>query len=126
MARTSERLVREEDPPALHSMESNLWVANFYSKSVIRLNADGSVRDRIIVEDGPADIGFFGGFIMVLNYGSRSVSQIDPQTGKVVKTFTVGRSPVGLAFDGVNIWVANAGNNSVSRVRTSVSNPTPQ
>ena len=73
----------------------------------------------------PQTIGFFGGFIMVLNYGDRSVSQIDPQTAKVVKTFTVGRSPVGLAFDGVNIWVANGGNDSVSRVKTSFAKPAP-
>jgi YVTN family beta-propeller protein len=103
----------------------NLWVANFYSKSVTRLNSDGSVRDRITVEDGPAAIGFYGGFVMVLNYGSRSVSQIDPQTAKVVKTFTVGRSPVGLAFDGAHIWVANGGNDSVSRVKTSFAKPAP-
>ena len=100
-------------------------MANFYSKSVTRLNTDGSVRDRIAVEDGPADIGFFGGFILVVNYGSRSVSQIDPQTGRVVKTFAVGRGPVGLAFDGINIWVANGGSNSVSKVKTSIASPTP-
>lgn len=88
-------------------------------------DADVSVRDRIAVEDGPAGIAFFGGYVLVANYGSQSVSQIDPQTGKVLKTFTVGRSPVGLAFDGAHIWVANGGSNSVSRVKASSQNPTP-
>jgi DNA-binding beta-propeller fold protein YncE len=59
---------------------------------------------------------------------SRNVSQIDPEIGKVRKTFTVGQSPVGLAFDGSHIWVANGSSiwyQKLSKVKTSGSNPTP-
>jgi DNA-binding beta-propeller fold protein YncE len=33
--------------------------------------------------------------------------------------FTVGTSPIGIAFDGASIWVANGGSNSVSKLRAS-------
>jgi DNA-binding beta-propeller fold protein YncE len=94
----------------------NIWVTNFYSHSVVRLNSDGSVRDRITVEDGPKDMTFIGRYMLVVNYGGRSISQIEPSSGKVFKTFAVGRGPAGVAFDGAHIWVANGGSNSVSRL----------
>jgi DNA-binding beta-propeller fold protein YncE len=103
----------------------NLWVTNFYSKNVTRLNTDGSLKDSIAVEDGPAAVSFVGGFILVVNYGSRSVSQIEPESGRVVRTFAVGRGPLDLAFDGTNIWVANGGSNSVSKIKSTSQNPTP-
>jgi DNA-binding beta-propeller fold protein YncE len=103
----------------------SVWVTNFYSKNITRLNTDGSVKERIAMEDGPATVAFAGGFILVVNYGSRSVSQIEPQSGRVVHTFAVGRGPLSLAFDGANIWVANGGSNSVSKVKTQSQGPTP-
>jgi len=103
----------------------NIWVTNFYGKSVARLQPDGTFRDRIAVEDGPAGITFVGGYILVANYGGRSVSQIEPGSGKVIKTITVGRGPTSVAFDGVNIWVANASSNSVSKVKGPPRNATP-
>ena len=103
----------------------NVWVTNFYSKNVTRLNTDGSLKDRIAVEDGPARIAFLGGFILVVNYGSRSVSQIEPESGRVVRTFAVGRGPLDLAFDGTNIWVANGRSNSVSKIKSTSQSPTP-
>src|SRR6185295_13421232 len=102
-----------------------VWVTNFYSKNVTRLNTDGSLKDRIAVEDGPASITFAGGFILVVNYGSRSVSQIEPQSSRVVHTFAVGRGAMSLAFDGANIWVSNGGSNSVSKVKTRSAASTP-
>ena len=99
--------------------EPNPKGTNFYGKSVVRLQPDGTFKDRIAVEDGPTGITFVGGYILVTNYGGRSVSQIEPEGGKVIRTLAVGRGPTSVAFDGVHIWVANGSSNSVSRVRVS-------
>ncbi len=99
----------------------NIWVTNFYAKSVARLQPNGTLKDRIGVEDGPSGIAFVGGYILVANYGGRSVSQIEPGSGKIMRTVTVGRGPTGVTFDGVNIWVANGSSNSVSKVKVPTS-----
>ncbi len=55
-------------------------------------------------------------YLWVANNGSSNVMKLDPNTGTVLATLSVGRSPFGVAFDGAHIWVASFGTNTVSRL----------
>jgi YVTN family beta-propeller protein len=96
---------------------TNIWVTNFGSDNVTRINpATGAVVATIAVGDGPVGVAFDGTNIWVTNEGSGNVTRINAATGAVVATIAVGDAPVGVAFDGTNIWVANQISNNVTRI----------
>src|SRR5262249_4175486 len=47
-----------------------------------------------------------GGFIWVTNSGDGTISQIDPQRGKVVHTYHLGNRPAGISYAGGHLWVS--------------------
>ena len=53
----------------------------------------------------PAGIAVGDGAVWVANTADGTVSRIDPQTNKVVKTITVGGSPQAIAFAAGKVWV---------------------
>jgi hypothetical protein len=57
---------------------ANIWVANFFSKSVMKLAVNGTVVSNVAVGDGLAGITFAGGYLWVANNGSNTVSKLDP------------------------------------------------
>jgi DNA-binding beta-propeller fold protein YncE len=75
------------------------------------------------VEDGPSGVTFAGGYIWVSNYGTGTISKIEPRFGSVVSSFAVGRGPSAVLFDGRNIWVASSGSNSVLKVSQKKDSP---
>ena len=59
---------------------------------------------------------FDGANIWVSNGGSSNVTKLLAASGKLLGTFHVISTPVGVAFDGANIWVANEHSNTVSKL----------
>ena len=57
--------------------------------------------------------------IWVTGYNSGTLLKLDPTSGAVLQTVTVGTTPLLPVFDGANIWVPNFGSASVSVVRAS-------
>ena len=56
------------------------------------------------------------GSLWVGGYGASAVAQLDPVTGKTIRTITVGSSPLGVAVIGASVWTANYGDGTVSRI----------
>jgi len=52
----------------------------------------------------------------VPNFNDVTVTKLRASDGKVLGTFTVGTSPLGIAFDGANIWVAITASNVVAKL----------
>jgi len=98
---------------------TNIWVTNFNSDNVTRINAatGTAVGTPIAVGDGPYGVAFDGTNIWVTNYNSNNVTRINATTGTTVGTpITVGDGPFGVAFDGTNMWVTNQNSNNVIRI----------
>jgi YVTN family beta-propeller protein len=75
-----------------------------------------SVTARVTVGLQPcAEIAGFGS-VWVANYGSSTLSRIDPKTNRVVGTVHVGTEPCGLAAGAGSIWVDGYGTGTVERV----------
>lgn len=62
-----------------------------------------------------AEIGAFGS-VWVANYGSATLSRVDPATNKVTGTVKVGSEPCGLAAGAGSVWVDGYGTDTVERV----------
>jgi sugar lactone lactonase YvrE len=59
------------------------------------------------------------GHVWVSDYGSGAVTKLRASDGTVVGTYSVGLSPMGVAYDGANVWVANQGSDSVTKLKAS-------
>ena len=104
-------------PAALLFDGTNVWVANTFGDSLMKLSPGGSVADTVIspVGKGPAALAFDGEHLWVAITGLDLTTEEPPPgtvwkltlEGDVVGEFPVGRWPVALAFDGQGIWVAN-------------------
>jgi streptogramin lyase len=58
------------------------------------------------------------GLVWVTNFGSATVSRIDPRTGRVVGApLLVGREPVGIASGAGYLWVASLRDGTVTKIR---------
>ena len=85
---------------------SSVWVANFGSNNVKRLNTQtGAVTATTAVGTGPLGLAFDGTNIWVSNFTSNNVTKVNATTGVASAPITVGTHPWGVAFDGTNIWV---------------------
>jgi YVTN family beta-propeller protein len=105
------------NPTALAFDGSSVWVANYNSNSVQKINpASGAVGAPIIVGTNPRALAFDSNSLWVANEGSGSVQKINPATGVVGSPITVGTNPGALTYDGSSIWVANYANNSVQKI----------
>lgn len=62
-----------------------------------------------------AEIGAYGS-LWVANYGSSTLSRVDPATNRVTGTVRVGAEPCGLAAGAGSIWVDGYGTDAVERV----------
>ena len=94
---------------------ANVWVTNYFGKSVTKLRAaDGLNLGTFKVGDGAAGIVFDGTSLWVVNNGDSTVMKLSPSSGSVIATYATGKGPFSVAFDGSRIWVPNFGSNSVS------------
>ena len=107
-------------PIAMAFDGANIWVANWYDNTVMKLRAsDGVNLGTFAVATSPNAIAFDGTNIWVANYWGNNVMKLRASDGVNLGTFAVGDNPFALAFDGANIWVANAGRYNVMKLRAS-------
>ena len=60
-------------------------------------------------------MAFDGTNIGVTNYGSDTVSKVNPATGSKVD-YPTGDGPLAVMFDGTNIWVTNYFSDTVTKI----------
>src|SRR5919198_763469 len=106
-------------PFSLAEAAGSLWIANFLSGAVERLDpATNRVVARISVGGEPYGLAAGGGSVWVGNNGSDSVARIDTATNRVVATIPIGDRPVGSCYDegSGSAWVADFGDSAVTRI----------
>ena len=106
-------------PFSLAEAAGSLWVANFQSGTVQRVDpATNRVVAEIQVGGEPYGLAAGGGSVWVGNNGSDSVTRIDTATNRVVATVPVGDRPIGIAYDPSDgsVWVANFGDSAVTHI----------
>jgi YVTN family beta-propeller protein len=107
------------------SAESNVWILDAATRAI---------EDTILVTGGPWGLAFrtIGAdtlvYVSLRNGGA--VIEADVRTGVILRTFSVGGRPHGIALspDGTDLWVANESLNTVQRIALSsgaVSSPIP-
>jgi YVTN family beta-propeller protein len=99
----------EEAPSAIAIGSGSIWVANFGSGTVSRIDVGdattGTKVKSIPVGRGPVGIAVGHGSVWVANGEGRSVSRIDPGRNEVVETIPVGAEPVAIAAGEGGVWV---------------------
>jgi len=58
------------------------------------------------------------GSLWVANYGSSTVTRVDPRTNRVTARIDVGPTPCGLAVGGGALWVDGYGTNAIEKIDT--------
>jgi YVTN family beta-propeller protein len=71
-----------------------------------------------VIKTGAAPCAAVEGFgsVWVANYGSDTVSRVDPATNKVIGEVAVGDQPCGLAVGAGSVWVDGFGTGKVERI----------
>jgi len=95
---------------------TSVWVANFFSQTVMKLGSDGTVLGTFLTGDGATDVVFDGSNIWVANNGGNSVTKLRAADGAVLQNIDLGGGPFGMAFDGSSLWVSNFSSDAVSKV----------
>ncbi len=99
---------------------TNIWVANYNSNSVTKLNAsDGSTVGTYTVGSYPECVAFDGTNIWVANSNSNTVTKLKASDGSTVGTYAAGTSPLGVTFDGTYIWVTNFNTGKITKLKAS-------
>ncbi len=93
----------------------SIWVANFGSDTVSRVDPATGASTAFPVGDEPWGVAYDGTSIWVTNSNGSSVSRVDPATGAATP-FATGTRPFGIAYDGTWIWIANNADDTVSRM----------
>ena len=117
-------MVVGKHPVALLFDGSNVWVANTFDDSLMKLSPDGSVVGTFPIGKGPDALAFDGEHLWVANTGLELTTEKPPPgtiskvtlSGEVIGEFPVGRWPVTLAFDGDSLWVANLVDKTVMKL----------
>src|SRR5207249_12031046 len=77
----------------------------------------GRVAKRVDLGDvSPGYAVAGGGAVWITNFGGTSVTRVDPRSGRVLGTTTLGTHPLGIAFGYGSAWITNLDGASVSRV----------
>ena len=84
-----------------------MWVANSGDGTVSEVAGGETVGDPIYVGNGPSGIAVGKGAVWVALSVDGAVAKIDPDTGRVVKTFSVGTNPTRVAVGFDKVWVTN-------------------
>jgi serine/threonine protein kinase len=96
-------------PTAVAVGAGSLWVTNYDDDTVTRIAVPGPGETPTLstfpVGDGPVDVAVGEGAVWVANQLGRSVSRLDPDTGKVVSTIRLGNEPQRLAAGKGSVWV---------------------
>ncbi len=99
---------------------TNIWVTDFSTSKLHKLNANGSIAQSVAVGAQPTRMVYDGTNIWVPNSGGITV--VNASTGAVVATIAANASnrlssPAQAAFDGERILITNPGNDSVTLFR---------
>lgn len=96
---------------------SSAWAQNYNQIAILKWYKANQTTGFSVNGD-LSDVAFDGSSLWATDQ-NHSVIKFDVSTGQVLGTFTVGTTPLGLAFDGANIWVAINGDNTVAKLRAS-------
>ncbi len=109
-------------PNGLQFDGTNMWVTDFSTSKLHKLNANGSIAQSVTVGTGPTRPAYDGTNIWVPSFSANSITVVQASTGAVVATIATNASnrlsqPAQATFDGERILVTNPGNNSVTLFR---------
>ena len=96
-----------DGPDAVAVGEGSVWVANSGDGTVSEVAGGRTVGDPIYVGNGPSGIAVGLGAVWVALSVDGAVAKIDPDTGRVVDTFSVGTNPTRVAVRFDKVWVTN-------------------
>jgi len=116
-ATDQQQLVEVGDGPAAVAVgEGSVWVANSGDGTVSEVAAGKTVGDAIYVGNGPSGIAVSKGAVWVALSVDGAVAKINPDTGRLVKTFSVGTNPTRVAVGFGKVWVTNESVGTVTPV----------
>lgn len=106
------------DPSFLAYDGTNIWVGNRAGSVTKVVAASATIAATYPLPPNHHVHGILsdGSSIWALSDTAGTVDKIDPSSGGVLATYSVGSIPWGLAFDGKYLWIANAGLNSLAKV----------
>src|SRR5215469_13355101 len=64
----------------------------------------------------PDGMALGAGSLWVGGYQGSAIAQVDPATGRYMRTISVGTSPLGVSVLSGSVWAANFGDGTVSRI----------
>lgn len=108
-------------PFSLAKSDGSIWVANFFSGRVQRIDpATNRVVANVNVGGQPYGLAAGPGSVWVGNFGLDSVARIDTATNAVVARITVGNQPIGLTYDpgDRSVWAVDFGDGAVTHIDT--------
>ena len=85
------------------------------------LDADGSLRDAVLVGQNPDALAYGFGSLWVANSGEKTVQRVNPKTREVIQTIDVGSNPDAIALSARNVWVANGSDGTVTEIDAATS-----
>jgi YVTN family beta-propeller protein len=103
-------------PSGVAAGDGALWVANYNSSTVSRIDGATHTVQTIPVDSTPSGIAVGAGAVWVANNFSGTVSRINPSVNRVVDSIGVGNGPSGVAVGYGNVWVANTNDGTISRI----------
>ncbi len=116
------------DPEAMASDGSHLFIANAGGNALTEVNASDGSLVRIVQGPSyafsrPEAMVFDGTDLWVANAGGNSVTEIDPSDGSLVRNVTgpsfAFSQPNAMVFDGSHLWVASSAGNSLTEINAS-------
>jgi YVTN family beta-propeller protein len=105
-------------PQGITTGAGSVWVSNFGSDTLSRINTSSYVVTTRPVGDGPQGLAFSNNnnTVWIANSLEDTVTRFSANNNTVTATIAVGDDPRSVAFDGTNVWVTNFAGNSVSKI----------
>jgi streptogramin lyase len=93
-----------EDPRSVAVGEGSVWIANFGSDTVTRVDPVTNRTIDIRVGREPVDLAVGEGAVWVVTVLDRSISRVDTASNRVVAKVSLGGRPNSVAVDGEGVW----------------------
>jgi YVTN family beta-propeller protein len=105
-----------DGPHALAVGAGSVWAANSVDGTVTRVDHAGGQIVTIPVRDDTSGIAYGHGALWVTDRQDQMVSQISPETNRVVNSIPVGNGPAAVAVAAGTVWVASEVDRSLKKV----------
>jgi peptide/nickel transport system substrate-binding protein len=115
-AKIAEQFTVVDGPHALAVGAGSVWAANSVDGTVTRIDREGGQLVTIPVGDDTSGIAFGHGALWVTDRQDQVLSQISPETNRVVDSIPVGNGPVAVAVAAGAVWVASEVDRSLKKV----------